>query len=341
MRFKYPLLTLAALLPGLGIGSALAAETILYWTDFSNFDLGDGVLVGNDGWQSSHPDQAVHGTIDDVFQDGNRSGTIGYGIPEGDAEIVTLWRPINVDPLADQSLIHFSSDLAIIDSDNGHFDSFYISVFNQQDALLASVVFDNTEDAFGIWRYDGDEFYDTLTAFDHARVYHLAFTIDYASNRWSADLDDISLFESAAFTVSPTATRNLGDVAAEWEITDLDNPGTNWMYFDNWSLTQENLTPEPEAPPNVEPPITPSPDPIPLPEHPITPNISILPNGHLRLSWPAEPGTTFLVEHSQDLIAWHSDHPNAQVTATPQHHARFTDRSPHAPKTRFYRIRRP
>lgn len=313
-----PFISLAALAACAGL--ALAEETVLYETDFSEFEVGDDTLVGNDGWQSSHPDQAVHGTIDDVFEEGNRSGTIGFNIPEGDANVVTLWRPLNVDPIANESLIHFSADVAIIDSDNDAFDSFYFSVFNQEDELLASVVFDNTEDAFGLWRYDSEEFHDLSTSFEHSTIYQLGLTIDFANNQWSADLDDISLFDSAPFTGD--ATRNLGDVAVEWEITDLEDPGTNWMYFDNWKVTEETVSPDPE----------------PDDETLFAPRIRKMANGNLRLSWDADPGESFIIEHSEDLRTWNSPG-NAEITATEEGVARFVDATAAGVEARYYRVR--
>ncbi len=301
-----------------------ASETVHYATDFSEFESGDDTLVGNDGWRSSHPNQGLHGTIDDVFEDGNRSGTIGYNIPQGDSNVVTLWRPINVDPAANGSLITFSVDVAVIDSDNNAYDSFYVSIFNQEDQILASVVFDNTEEAFGLWRYDGDAFHDLSISFDHVRVYPLTLTIDFANNQWSADLgDNLVLFEDAPFTVS-SAVKNFGDAAVEWEVADLEDPGTNWLYFDNWIVTEKGVT-------------TPNPEPDGL----TVPTIRRMPNGRVRLTWEATPGETFVVERSPDLVNWSADGPNSEVVAEDDGSARYVDGMANTVDVRFYRVRRP
>ncbi|MFT5190322.1 MAG: hypothetical protein ACI957_003357, partial [Verrucomicrobiales bacterium] len=322
VMLAYPLLPFVVLL--WLSSSAFAAESILYSTDFSEFELGNDTIVGNNGWMSTHPGQGVHGALDNVYEDGNRSASIGFEIPTGDADVVTMWRPIDIDPVANDSLIHFSTDLAIIDSEVDFFDSFYFSVFNQEEDVLASIVFDNTIESFGIWQYDGLDFIDLSINFEHDTVYQLAFTIDFANNAWSAYLDDLALFEESVFTVSEEV-RNLGDIAAEWEITDLDNVGDNWMHFDNWSVSEETFEDGGGVTPDPGQGIS------------FTPEIAIGANGQPRLTWPANDGDRFVVEHSDDLVTWNSDLPNAQVTATADNGGVFRDSSGVA--ARYYRVR--
>lgn len=297
----------------------LAVETILYETDFSDFATGDDRLVGTDGWLGTNEGQAVHGTIAGTFEDGNIAGTLGFDIPlfEGTDNVVSIWRPINVDPVANDTLIRFSSDMAIIDSDNDLYDSFYFSVFNQDADLLAAVVFDNTIDSEGIWRYDGTEggFTDTGAPFTIDQVYDFSFTIDYANNLWSATLDDLSLFEDAPFTES-TATKDLGDVSAEWEVTDPDNAGTNWLYFDNWKVSEiDRETTET-----------------------ITPTIVRGPNKKARLNWTAAAGETFQVEYSDDLQTWKQDLADSAITVEGENGARYVDESATTVNVRYYRV---
>jgi hypothetical protein len=235
---------------------------------------------------------------------------------------VTLWRSVNRDPLASDRLIHFSTEMAIIDSDNEAYDSFYFSIFNQEDDLLASVVFDNSADAFGVWRYDSNAFHDLSQGYDHATRYQLSLTIDYTANQWSGWLDDLSLFENVPFTESEEV-RNLGDVAVEWELSDVDNPGTNWVYFDDWTLRESDRV---QAPPQE--------DALWLPE------IVRLPNGRIRLAWEAAAGETFVVERSADLMEWEVAGRNAEVRSDDAGWARFVDRSSGGASALYYRIRR-
>lgn len=311
------------LLGSVALRSALAAETVLYATDFSEFELGDDTLIGNDGWQSSHPNQSLHGTIDDVFEDGNRSGTIGFNIPEGDANVITLWRPINVDPIANNSLINFSANVAVIDSDNDAYDSFYISVFNQQDEVLGSVIFDNTEEAFGLWRFDGEEFHDLLLPFEHFQVYNLELSIDFSANQWSASLDgeDVALFENE--TLSDTnAVLNLGDIAVEWEVSDLNNSGTNWFYFDDWTVTEVR----------EGGPVGPG-------EAPSELTVRQRPNGSMAVRFVGEPEASYVVEQGADLINWEVAGPDSTVVAGADGTAVYVDGTASSVPVRYYRVR--
>ena len=311
------------------LGSALthsqAAETILYSTDFSNFEVGDDKLAGNDGWMATNEDQAVHGTIADVFGNGNVGGTLGFEIPlfAENQSVVTAWRPINIDPIADDTLIRFSTNMAIIDSDNELYDSFYFSVYNQNADVLGGVVFDNTEESGGIWRFDGTDngFDDLGLGFDFANLYDFSFTVDFANNEWSARLDDITLFEKQPFTAVEDADRNLGDIAVEWEVTDPENPGTNWVYFDDWTVTEVTR----ETTTTID----------------FTPTIVRGPSGKVRLNWPAESGDRFIVEHSSNLVDWSSTLAGADFTVSGNTGARFVDDNAGTDQPRYYRVRRP
>lgn len=303
--------------------ASFAAETILYSTDFSDFGIGDDLLVGTDGWLGTNQDEGIHGTIEGAFTDGNVAGTLGFGIPEFTEGnfIASIWRPINVDPIANDSLIRFSTDTAIIDSDNQLYDSFLFSVVNQDADVLGSIIFDNTVESFGIWRYDGvtDGFYDTEVSYEYANIYDLSFTVDFANNLWSATLDDISLFEDAPLTASEFE-KNLGDVSAEWEVNDPDNAGTNWLYFDNWTVSEITE----DSPTGIT----------------FTPSVIRGPNKKVRLNWPATNGETFQVEYSDNLQTWKQDLEGSNLTVTGNNGARFVDASAATLPTRYYRVSR-
>jgi hypothetical protein len=218
-------------------------------------------------------------------------------------------------------VIEFSATVAVFDSDLPYYDSFYISVFNTESDLLASVVFDNTEEAFGIWRYDGVDYEDTTIAFDHAIAYQLEITIDYAANTWTASLDDMVLFSDAPFTATDSKL-DLGDFSVEWEITDIDNPGENWMFFDDWLIKAVG----PGGSPGDA-----------LAISGITRGV----DGQVALTWAAEPDTTYQVEASSGLGAWTSDLPGSTVTTGAREQVgSFVDRSAGAVPGRYYRVRR-
>ena len=307
-------------------GLAAESETLLYQTDFSDFPVGDGKLVGTDGWQSTHPDELVHGIVDDFFGDGNRSGAVGFLIPESDDDILTVFRPINHDPLANATpIIEFSASIAMFDSEETEFyDSFHISVFNTNDDHLAGVVFDNTEENLGIWRADGLDFFDTGVTFEYAKLYALSIRIDYEANTWTATLDDTSLFTDAPFS-SSDSERDLGDFSAEWEISDVANPGDNWMLFDDWTVKAVAL--EDSGNPSGQPLV-------------VT-RMTRRPSGNIVLRWAAEAGTQYQVETSSNFNDWNSNLPNSLVTTgSSETEGSFVDRTAKSAPLRYYRVRK-
>lgn len=303
--------------------SAGAETTInLYHTDFSSFPLGDGKLVGQDGWMSSHPDERVHGTVDDFFTQGDRSGTLGLFIPETKDKIISAYRPLNYDPIASNTpIIEFSANIAIVDSfDTEFYDSFYLSVFNSNTNLLAAVVFDNTPDDFGIWRADGDGFFDTGVSFEHNKLYKLRIRIDFAENTWTATVDNTPLFAATPFSNSG-AKLDLGDISVEWEISDINNPGDNWILFDDWSVNAVTTVDTMKSPLVVS-------------------QIQRLPNGAISMLWTAEPNTRYQIETSPDFSNWDTSLANSLITTgANERNGSFVDPSAASSELRYYRVR--
>lgn len=307
---------------------SLAGENervVLYQTDFADFPVGDGELAGRDGWLSTHPEEIVHGIVDDFAGEGNRSATIGLLIPETTDKFISVYRPVAYDPLAKGTpLIEFSASVAVFDSnETTTYDSFHFSVFNNEDDLLAGVIFDNTEESFGIWRSDGIEFVHTGISFEHSVVYALSFIIDFEANTWTAMLDDEFLFRSAPFS-NTGKLLDLGDVAAEWEITDTDDPGDNWLLFDDWRIAVvgsggSNNQGEPLV---------------------AVTRFQRRPNGNIALRWSAAPNARYQVEASTDLTTWNARLPGSLVTTGDgETEAAFIDNSAASAGARYYRVR--
>ena len=304
--------------------TASISQTVLYTTDFSDFPLGDGQWAGNDGWESSHPEPTVHGIVDGYFGDNNRSASIGFNPPNGEPIISTVFRPLNVDPIElNQSFVNLSADVAIADSTNEFYDSFYLSIFNRDAQVLGSVLFDNTIDSFGLWRYDGFEFEELGVLFNHGQLYHLDIRIDFANNLWSAYLDNMSIFTDVNFTEgSDNVRRDLGDFAIEWEVSNLDSPGDNWMLIDNWEVSlhaSAHSTPL-------------------LSETEIIAQIYIRPNGSVRLRWQGQVNTAYIVDKSSDLVQWSE---TARVTTDDSAAGHYVDNAKNKPTMSFYRLRLP
>lgn len=304
--------------------TASLAQTVLYTTNFSDFPLGDGQWAGHDGWESSHPEPAIHGIVDGFFGDDNRSASIGFNPPNEEPIISTVFRPLNIDPLElNEPFVRLSTDVAIADSTNEAYDSFYLSVFNRDAQVLGSVVFDNTIDSFGLWRYDGVEFEDLSLPFNHGQLYHLDIEIDFANNLWSAHLDDVSIFTDVTFTSSDdNVRRDLGDFAVEWEVSDLNAPGDNWLLIDNWEVTMGETA-------HAEPPTA---------ETEIVPQISVRRNGSVRLQWQGQVNTTYIVDKSNNLAQWSE---TAQVTTDGSAAGNYVDETADNSVQSFYRLRLP
>ena len=300
-------------------------ETILYQTDFSDFPVGDGNLVGHDGWTSTHLEEDVYGIEEGFFGDDNRSGALGFFTPKTTDQFISVFKPLNYDPIENRTpVIEFSANIAIVDSEETEFyDSFHISVFNSEADLLAGIVFDNTEEHLGIWRSDGLEFYDTDVGFEHFTLYELRLRINFEANTWSAWFGDNELFADAPFT-SVDKKFDLGDFSAEWELTDVDNPGDNWMLFDDWTVKAISARPGNSTG-----------------SRQLSPRINLRPNGNISLHWRARPNTRYQVEHSDDLSNWKADLPDSLVTATEENvPVTFVDRSRPKGNVRYYRVRR-
>lgn len=68
--------------------------------------------------------------------------------------------------------------------------------------------------------------------------------MNFASNKWSATLDNVLLITNKPIT-TVGAMLNLGDVDAVWAVYDPVAPGNNFMVFDNYQITAEGIAPTP------------------------------------------------------------------------------------------------
>ena len=112
--------------------------------------------------------------------------------------------------------------------------------------------------------------------------------IDFASNRWSAEIDGIPLFTDAVFNGTNRAL-TFGFIAIEWQIAQ----GGTSNYGDNFILVSDLRieTVEDDAPP-VE-----------------IDSISRDLAGNIRISWLPTAGYSYKVEYSDDLVNWRTDLP--------------------------------
>lgn len=235
-------LTLALLVTFVSL--ARAETQVLYSTGFEYHEGFDAAyeLPGQDGWVGFPYDTNLTAT--------NSSGIISNGIPTPSQEaylgfftpnplrsFVSVWRPINHLP-TEKPLVTFEVLMTIVDSTMAHTnrDIFRWSVYNIQGDRLFSVDFDNL---FLDVSYQLDGTATPMVTdqlFTNDVPFRFSLSMNFHSNRWSAAIDGAPFLTDLPITTT-NASLNLGDVDAVWVITETDDPGDNYMVFDNYRIT--------------------------------------------------------------------------------------------------------
>ena len=243
---------------------------------------------------------------------------------------VSVFRPVNYDPVAEgKPFIEFEALIGIADSqddpetrlidESTREDRFIITVYNVALLPLASIIYDNRTNTYGLYRNNGANSFDTGFEFVIEEPQFLFLRIDFENNTWSAELDGAPLFTDALFT-STGRTRDLGAIAAEWNITNRFLPGDNWMLFDDWIITSHPRTePQPTEPFTIS-------------------KVERTGNNEVKLTYPADAGCTYRIQFSTDLQSW-QELPSSPITASETNPvAVYTDATPAASNSVYYRI---
>jgi hypothetical protein len=245
---------------------------------------------------------------------------------------VYVRRAVNLDPVAlNQEIATFRLSIGIKDSTTTKRDNFEVLVYNQVGNLLGGLQFDNTTlDTSGnprrlIYRL----YYDTTTTtFRYAltsltflpeTMERLEYRINFRTNRWSAYLSDVPVFEDLAFySGSSTTPRNLGSVMVKMAVASSTTttilPGDNYVLFDDYSVRTDAIDP-------------------------VTAEISTS-GGSPVITWNEEAGYSYQLQASDNLSTWTISLPNAQWTATNSGDRSYTDSTTPLPERRFYRVNR-
>ena len=295
----------------------------LYSTQFEDFTVGNNRWGGSFGWVSSNSTNGVQGIMQDPVADLplGKAAYLGYASPN--TAVTLVYRPVNHDPVATgYPEVQFDCLLGVQDSTNSKRDRFYISFYNMTGNFLAAVVFDNTTGK--VLTDDGVAVRDTGIAFLRgdqilgvAALQALNVSINLSKNEWSAELDSIPLFRQKFTSVQ--ATKNLGPVAAEWEVAggSPGQSGDNWLLVADWLVA--SIPPEPFA---ME-------------------STGKLPNGGAQLGWRVHPGFDYQVQFSADLVSWSNALPGSRFAANNTTGLlSFSDPTSPAPSQRFYRVQR-
>ncbi|MGV3754624.1 MAG: hypothetical protein ACO1QS_04530 [Verrucomicrobiota bacterium] len=311
----------ALCLSSLVLSLRAAEPTVLFST---GFEAAEGYstaadLAGQNGWSSfGSSSDSWNGVLDNIFAGYGQQAYIGYAAPVDDTpgdgvNMVSVWKSGLPSVPVNQPLVQFSTLMAILDStpENGHYDDFRWTVYNASVERLFTLDFDNHALQVNYALDDGGGFVSTGKTFEPNRIYELVVIMDVARNRWSARIDDLVLV-----TEQPITTRGasliLGDVDAVWAIRDINNPGDNYMVFDNYTIA---------AYANAIPPTLQS--------------LSRPPDGSQPLRLLGEPNRTYVLEVTSDLQTWTPIHTNTPASGVFE----YLDLAAINQPFRFYRVK--
>jgi hypothetical protein len=296
---------------------AHAQPLVIYSTGFEveeGFNQ-DFTLVGQGGWVGSGT--GGNGLVDGFFPGLGQQGFIGFIPPEGNEDLLNVWRPINLAPIpAGQQLIRFSVLMEIVDSSTpqGPWDDFRWSIYNAAGHRLFTVDFETSTLQISYALDDAHGFVSTGTAFDLEGFYNLDVWMNFQRNVWSASLNNFVIINSQPITTTGAAL-NLGDINAVWAIRNPGNPGDNFMVFDNYEITAQ---PVDSIPPNLE-------------------VLGFQTDGQFLVRIYGEEGLNYRIETSSNLQQWA---PQATLTAPAGGTFNFADPAANGSAVRFYRVQR-
>ena len=283
----------AVVLLGLNVPGVVAQPSVLYSTGFESsegFSL-DLPLALQSGWRSLGSDGKEQtngsGLVEDFFVGHGQQAFVGFNPLTGTNDTLSVWHPLNFDPIAaGKPVVKFTVSMAIFDSTNGVYDCFRWSVYNNTNGgtRLFSIDFNNEFTNINYILDDG-AIVSTGYNFEPADLdenYDLEVTMNFASNRWSATLNDVLFVSSKPITTKGSAL-TLGDIDAVWVYGPFtDAPGDNFMVFDNYKVTAEASAPLPFQ---LE-------------------SLGSLPNGTFLLRLAGEPARRYALDASTNLTGW-------------------------------------
>ncbi len=195
-------------------------------------------LAGQGGWLSDGP--GLNGVLYNAFSDSGQQAFVGFSSPTNGADTY-VWRPLDYTPDTNsEPVVVFSTDLAVVDSDNNHYDAFDWSFWNNDasEQGLFYLSFDNADMGIYYFLNDGSPRQYTGQDFQDGVIYHLEVALDFARNRWSASLDGNTFVQDQPISATNNVALTLGDIDATW-VQNIGPVGDNFMLFDNYSVTAQ------------------------------------------------------------------------------------------------------
>ena len=290
-----------------------AAPTVIYSTGFETtegYSTGF-VLAGQQNWVSAG--SGGNGILNGFFPGMGQQAYVGFGAPSSTDDLLNLWRPLNLAPVpTNQPVVKFSVTMSVIGSTNDHHDDFRWSVYNTNGARLFTLDFDGAALAITYALDDGQGFVATGWNFARDTIYDLVVTMNFARNRWSATLNGTQVAASLPISTAGAAL-NLGDVDAVWAIRTPTSPGNNYLIFDDYRLTTEDVAVS----------------------RPMVSSVAALGDGRLQLRLQGEQTVRYAIEGTTNLAQWVSLTTNSAATGVID----FTDSTAPGLSRRFYRAR--
>jgi hypothetical protein len=149
-------------------------------------------------------------------------------------------------------------------------------------------------------------------------VENLQYRINYRTNRWTASLGGVPLFQDILFYTGPNI-RNLGFVLIQMTVSNpavastFLLPGDNYMLFDDYLVRTDPLS--------------------------MSLSASKAGSSAAKLTWNEEAGYSYLLQYSADCVTW-QDFAGSQHTASVTANFSFSDPTVPVPDKRFYRVKR-
>ncbi|MGI9240121.1 MAG: hypothetical protein ACR2RV_04940 [Verrucomicrobiales bacterium] len=319
--------------------AADAHAGVIYEADFEIFTPGADELAGTDGWVATINGQSLHGIDDEIIPGLGKSAYLGFYPPtDPRTQTISVFRPLNFDPIGTGNpIVEFEAIIAIAQSQDDPDtnlsdesmleDRFLLSIYNTSFELLAAIIYDTRTNTYGLHRNNGGQSIDTNFEFIIEEPQFLFFSIDFENNTWSATLDGAPIFTDAIFN-NNGRTRDLGTIAAEWNITSRNQfrpgefiPGNNWMLFDDWFVAAKSRDSAPPTEPFAVSKVVHTSD------------------NQVELTYPADQGCTYRIQYSTNLSTW-TELPSSPVIAEESNPvATHIDPAPSGP-ARYYRILR-
>lgn len=260
---------------------------VLFSTGFEASEGYDGAftLRGQVGWVGEG--SGGNGLVTNFFTGMKQQAFIGYFPPDTNDTLLSVYQPVHYAPKAGQAEhVRFEVDMSVIDSSNGQYDDFRWSVYDDEGAnaqRLFSLNFDNSTFQVSFALDDTNGFRSINRKFTNSVLYHLTIDMNFLANDWSAFLDNERIVSHQPITTRGSVL-SLGDIDAVWVLGNPDEPGDNYLLFDNYQIAVDSdAAVEPEATLDA---------------------VARLSSGAFLVRLSGPPGSTYALEFSNDFKLW-------------------------------------